>query len=65
MFVHRDIVYERIEFEGDANHSVQVSHFHGHTEKLVATFLIRIDRQILPGQLLQFGTYVRLLFGDL
>ena len=39
--------------------------FMGHTEKLVATFLIRIDRQILPGQLLQFGTYVRLLFGDL
>ena len=29
MFVRRDIVYERIEFEGDANHSVQVSHFHG------------------------------------
>jgi len=29
MFVRRDIVYERINFEGDANHSVQVSHFNG------------------------------------
>lgn len=29
MFVHCDIVYERIEFEGDANHSMQVPHFRG------------------------------------
>jgi hypothetical protein len=36
----------------------------GHTEKLVATFLTRIDRQILPEPLLRFGTYVRLVFGD-
>jgi hypothetical protein len=39
--------------------------FIGHTEKLVATSLIRIGRQILPRQLLLIGTYVRLVFGDL
>ena len=37
----------------------------GHTEMVVAKHPKRIDRQIPPGQLLQFGANVRLVFGDL